>query len=490
VTLWLLAAAALAASAALVAAGGTSPRAAASTLARTSTAASKPGTWSALWTTPAPQAGVPAVWEGPDHRAWVLWGWEKSSQYTYEYAVLGANGGVAVKPADVFAGQHWGSLSGTPAFVSDGAKPILIFSGIRASGPYSNGCIVGALPGKPRWQLQSWSLSNNCLNPVNGGAAVGPVGEVAAAWPGGKGVLYRIGSSPTIPATGSDSGFDLRGAHAANAAVVSDLAGNGSFYVAWSRYFSPVTAQDGYYVKDVTSGGPIAKAPGSGTNSVNHEPEFVNLPIVSTNSHHGVFLAYDSDGPSAWSLRLWRVGSPKALTVPGSTSAYAPAISAGPDGRLWLAWYNEQTNKVSVVRTDKADTRFGQVTVYSTPCFEHGLVGLSAGNWGRLDIAMQCVNTSKLAVEEYATQSLVALSLTPGSSTIKNTTANKLTFKVTDVGDPVSEATVTVDGKSAKTGSSGTATISFPKGAKTGSFAVTAAAFNYLAAHGTLHIVK
>ena len=165
-------------------------------------------------------------------------------------------------------------------------------------------------------------------------------------------------------------------------------------------------------------------------------------------------------------------------------------MSAGPDGRLWVAFFNHSTNAVSVVRTNEADTAFGKVETYSTPCFEDGLIGLSGGAWGRLNVALDCVRTSDFKVETYATQALTSLALSPSSHTILNTATRSVTFKVTDVGDPVEGATVTVDGKHATTGPSGNATFSFAIRTAPGTYRVTAAGNNYYGASASLTVKK
>jgi hypothetical protein len=54
------------------------------------------------------------------------------------------------------------------------------------------------------------------------------------------------------------------------------------------------------------------------------------------------------------------------------------------------------------------------------------------------------------------------------------------TYRVSDVGDAVAGATVTVDGKKGKTNSKGQVSFRFPKGSKTGTFRVAATAADYL----------
>ncbi len=443
------------------------------------------------------ESGTPTVWLSPSDVATVIWLREPTgSHFTYEEAVVSPSGTVSSGPLSIFGSSTWDSLTSQPTLVSAGAKPLLVMEGVKGTvGPLSTGCIVGATPGSPTWTVLTWSLSNNCANPI-GGAAVTRTGELAAAWAGGWagppnnsfGVLYRVGVAPTIPAKGADSHIPFASGDAYKTSVAADSepTANNDVYVAFAHENSNPSSGDGYYVKDVTAGSATKKAPDSGTNSISHIGGFDNLAITNSLVHPGIFMSYCSNGPTC-NLELWRVGAPKAMAVPHSANAYSVAISAGPGGRVWLAWYDEANNTVATTRTNASDTAFGPVETFKTPCLEHGLVGISAGTYARLDVAMQCI-TPSVKIENYVTQSLAGLSLSPSKVTIKNTTSNKVTFKVTDVGAPVKGAVVSVDGHSAVTGAAGTATITFPKGTKTGAFGVTAKATNYFAAHAALAI--
>lgn len=137
-------------------------------------------------------------------------------------------------------------------------------------------------------------------------------------------------------------------------------------------------------------------------------------------------------------------------------------------------------------RTNEADTAFGPVETYSTRCWGYPpLIGLGGGRWDRLDVAMQCVvNRPKIALEEFVTQTLAPLSALPAAQSFENSKAQTATFTVTDVGDPVPGATVSIPGKgiSATTGLAGTAKLALPKGMAPGHYAVTITAPNYLPA--------
>ena len=87
-----------------------------------------------------------------------------------------------------------------------------------------------------------------------------------------------------------------------------------------------------------------------------------------------------------------------------------------------------------------------------------------------------------------ATQSLVPLQLAGTTGSINHKKGGTVTFRVADVGDAVSGATVNVDGKKGTTDKKGQVAFHFAKGAKTGVFKVVASAPNYLQASTTLKI--
>jgi hypothetical protein len=400
---------------------------------------------------------------------------------------VSAKGKPAATSTDAFAGQHWNSLYFAPTLLSSGGKPLVVFSGgMGSSGFYSHGCVYGAQSGTNPWTLQNWSLSADCVNP-NPAAAENGSGTLLADWPSSPGVRYRIGTSPTAPATGTDSQININGATAGKVGAADDLAGTGHFYVAWTQANS---SKDGLYVKDVTANGATVKVPSTGTNTTNHAGSVAgNLAMANRNTHAGVYLVYCANKPVC-SLQLWRVGAAKAMPVPASSSAFSAALSAGPAGRMWVAWFNGQTNKVSVVRTNKNVTKFGPVHTLSTPCITNDLVGISGGSFGRLDVAIDCgVNKPGVPIYVYATQILVPLSVSLSPQTVHNTAAHNVTVTVRDAGDPVAHATVHYGAQHPTTNSSGRATIHVAKGTSTGAKHVSVTATDYKSGSATLHVI-
>jgi len=441
-----------------------------------------PGSWIKL----GPSQNAPAaVWRAPDNRDWVVW---SSQNGRYSLVIVSPGGGLAAKPKTIVTG--WSSVSFTPSLLGSGPRPLLVFSGQGPGPRLSQGCVVGALPASASWAIQSWTLSRDCTfaNVGYGDAAENRSGVLSAAWAGGLGVEYRVGIT-SYPAATPDSQISVGLAHAGAVAEANDRSGKGHTYVAFYQFFSKNPGRDGVYVKDITAGGPVLRAPGSGTNTVTNGPLITAMAAAS--AHGGIYLAYCSNTATCKANLLWKAGAKKAITIPGSATAKHLAMSQGPGGRLWLAWYNVDKNRVYVVRTNKAGNRFGPVESYRAPCFADGNthVALSGGSYGRVDVALECLAAVTARQTLYVTQSLAGLSIRASRSSIRNIQATAVTFTVTDAGDRVAGAKVKVDGKTVTTGKKGTVTIVFAKHAKPGRYRATASLASYFSA-STAVVVK
>ena len=452
--------------------------------------APKLGHWTKLNATSAVVTGTPAIWEDAQHHATVLWEQSASGLFTYDVAQISATGIPGITK-DAFAGGHWGSLSNEPTLIgSVEGVPLVVFDGSQGvKGNYALGCIYGAVATTQPWTLESWSLSNGCANPT-GSAGEDKFATPAAAWPGAHAVQYRIGTSPTIPATGPDSSIPVSATGTVyKTGVAADTGGSNDFYVAWAQTFSIPATHDGYYVKDVTTAGAAMKAPGSDTNSINHLGQFSNLAIAARAVHPGMYIAYCTSS-SKCRLKLWHVGAATAMSLPGTPNPGAVSIASGPGGRMWVAWFDESTLKVYVTRTNLKVSRFGPVRSYSTPCAEHGLLGLAGGSAGRLDVAFQCVSKTNVKPLELSTQVEVALHISASATKVSNTTAHTITMTVTDVGDAVPGAKVTFHGSTKITNSNGKASFTLPKHTTPKTYVATATKSQYLPATTSVRVTS
>jgi hypothetical protein len=176
------------------------------------------------------------------------------------------------------------------------------------------------------------------------------------------------------------------------------------------------------------------------------------------------------------------------MSLPSTPNPGSVSISSGPGGRIWVAWFDENTLKVYVTRTNAKVSRFGPVRSYPTPCAEHGLLGLASGSSGRLEIALQCLNNSHLKLEELSTQVEVGLHISANPAKVSNTSAHTITMTVTDVGDPVSGAKVTFRGVSKTTNSNGKASFTIAKHTAPNTYTATATKPQYLKGTTTVKV--
>jgi hypothetical protein len=181
--------------------------------------------------------------------------------------------------------------------------------------------------------------------------------------------------------------------------------------------------------------------------------------------------------------------------VPGTAAPNTPyavdrvGLAAGPAGRLWVLWNWPNGSQYRAVRTNIAKTKFGALHSLALPKSASGSFGYALtgeGSPGRLDVVAEMQAGSAYYLWE--TQVLAGLSVTVAPGSWSNAHAGTVTVRVTDVGDPVAGARVTLHGKAAVTGSRGTAVFHFPKGFKTGAYGVVASRAQYSPGAGTMRV--
>ena len=259
---------------------------------------------------------------------------------------------------------------------------------------------------------------------------------------------------------------------------------DGSVWVAW--FTESFASDQGYWVDKITPAQAAkAEAPGSGSPSLaNNQP--LQSVAFAAGAKGGGYLAYcvPTATITCAHIALWKVGAATAATVPGSSSQHSAhvAIAAAPGGHLWVLWYDTSQNKIHVIRSNAAVTKFGPGQTIAAPPKTSELDGLQAeGSQGPLDVVALVLPTTAGSTPSYwDIQLLPKLTLTGSPATVAP--GKVVTFTVTDVGDPVAGAKVTFLGKNATTNSSGVATITVPTGTAAGSYTATAAETGYTAA--------
>jgi hypothetical protein len=293
------------------------------------------------------------------------------------------------------------------------------------------------------------------------GATAGPGGVMAVAQGD-----FAPGTNLVHVGTGPDTRYETGGCCASDPEVAVDAV-TGNFYVGW---FSTAPGRQGLWTQQVSTAGLVgsaAHAPGSSNNdsSAAVRPG-QRTALTGRIGAGGIFLAYGAGYPAFGTVQLLRIGR-QPVAVARSTRVDHVGVAPGPDGRLWLFW--STGDGYVVTRSNRAATQFESVTRVALPeagDMTYGLYG--EGSAGPLDLVAHA--GSGASIPDWHTQVLPRLSLEVLFSRTealgKHTIARRLTMRVTDAGDPVAGATITLSGRTLRTDASGKVTAVLPSTGK------------------------
>lgn len=176
----------------------------------------------------------------------------------------------------------------------------------------------------------------------------------------------------------------------------------------------------------------------------------------------GVYIAYTSgDNPFTGFPTIWRVGAAKASRLSNKQGGEHTRLAQAPGGAMWVFWEND--NRIYARRSNRNLTKWGQTVSLKPPKGTQTVYRLDGdGSRGPLDVLALVQRGG--GQHAYWHQRLL-----PGLSLTVKKKSGKLTYKVTDAGQPIKAAKVTVKRKgsgavSKTTGSKGTASFKAKKG--------------------------
>jgi hypothetical protein len=176
-----------------------------------------------------------------------------------------------------------------------------------------------------------------------------------------------------------------------------------------------------------------------------------------------VFGAYTPDGSH---VRLLRYGGGSiAVGSRAGTTPKALVVATGPNGRIWVMWGDDAGGGIALTRSNKAVTRFEPIQHVDPNVSDLWRIA-GDGRLGPLDLLVDALPNVKGPIPPtglYYARVLPVLSAAVAVKAIKNkvgvVVAHTVAVTVTDAGDPVAGATVSLAGKTKKTGGSGLATL-------------------------------
>lgn len=431
-----------------------------------------------------------------DGRLHVVWPEDVKNVDSLHYSTVGSRAKLLSTGTIV---SHWAAISQFPRLVLAPhglGQPSMrvIFDGADGKGgsPYNLGTFYSATASSAgkSWTLMAGSLSRSESPPLTDDAAtVLPNGQPVTAWSSVDALSYHLGVDPAVPAATPDVQIPLG---PSGGLIDPTLVTNGGGQ-AWGAWFnSSGTDTMGYWADPIFTGtAGMVKAPGSGGKNLNNsQPE---QPVAfAVRDGGGEYMAYcvPTKTLTCGHIALWRVGASKAITVAGSNGPQESkvALAAAPGGHLWVLWYSYRSNVIRVVRTNAAATRFGPVQTLAPPPHLFSFQGLQAeGSSGPLDIiALETQTGAQSSPAFFSAQILPPLTLR--SSKSKAGVGTKVTFTVTDAGNPVGGAAVVFAGSTAFTDAKGVAYITVKKGTKVGKHTAAAGKPGYSPARVTITV--
>lgn len=437
----------------------------------------------------------PGLFRTADGRLHVIWARQDGpGQFSLNYSTVG---GATKLLATGTIVSHWTGISFDPRLVpgTHGGLQLIFTGGDGQNGsPYNTSAeyLARSNSAGKSWTLVPGSLSHSGLvTETDAAAAAEPNGTPVAAWSEFTSLAYHVGIDSSSPAKSPDQHLGIgAGGGLMNPTLIRTS--TGAIVAGW--FNNSGNASAGYWAARILpSKGAKIKAPNSGSKAQSNGQPFETVALVA-HPGGGSYLAYcvPTKFLHCGHIALWRVGAAKAVTVPGSSSGTAGLVTltAGHAGHLWIAWFDEGTSKIRVVRTNTAVTKFGLVRTISAPAPLADFQGLSGlGGSGPLDlIAFATLNHAGSTPAYFDTELFPALRIHASKASVSHLHPTTITFTVDDSGDGVPGVTVKFLGKTAKTNSKGVVKLTVKKGTAKGKHLVTATKSGYASATFTVKV--
>jgi hypothetical protein len=408
--------------------------------------------------------------DGVLHIAWVR---KQGDVSDYMHTAISPTGKVIGNPSPIVTG--WNTLVNPALVVAPNSELWLFFGGIRTTDdhrdPYARGSLyaVRGDAGGAHWSLLPGARSES-RNVYEGdtAAALAPNGMPVIAWAQHNGLGLQFG----FEHKNRDSELELP------CCIYHPWLGvDGVSNQVVAGWHSNADGAEGLFTETVSPNQrELQHVPDSSTdNRTGSIAIEQHMAITGRLGDSGVYVAYCIGYPSCTAVNLWRYGSGRPITIAHTPNAHHVNISQAPDGRLWIMWANDTT--LFFTRSNRAATRLGEVQTVVSPKGTQTVFKLDGdGKLGPLDVMTHVQNYPSAEIATWYTRVLPPLTFTAQEE------GQKIVFLVTDVDDPVSGATVNVQGKTLTTDSIGRAILDLPAGTHAAS-AATASKEGYRVAN-------
>jgi hypothetical protein len=184
-------------------------------------------------------------------------------------------------------------------------------------------------------------------------------------------------------------------------------------------------------------------------------------PIVARAKSGGFYLGYALGYPTANQVRVWRAGAGAARLLARTDANSQVTLAADPKGRIWAVWSDGTFGETHVLaaRSNRDATRFGARVDAGAVRGAHSTYSVDASaTAGALDILALFGTGNTSGGATYVRR------IKPGLTLKARKHDGRVTFTVTDAGDPVRGAKVRLKGNSGRTNGRGRVTLDAKRG--------------------------
>jgi hypothetical protein len=348
----------------------------------------------------------------------VLWAGPNRAPFPTVYDTTISRAGAVGKPQPVVSG--WTGVNPpTAATAADGSIHAVI-SGQRTSSNTDPFAGLNEVVGPGSWKLGTRAFGNSSITVASNAdvhSAFLKNGQLVSVWQTAAALLFEVGVDPsTQPQNITPKGL------AVNPVLAVDAA-SGEAVVAYHN----VTDGVNHFLRIQPGVGAPQAIPQSKSDG----------PSIAARAGGGVYSAYSPDGTK---VVLLRYGGPsKSVPVPKGARVLTAGVAAGPDGRLWVFYGNEQ--QTYVTRTSKAVGGFEPVQTLKSPAKTVQFFRLEGdGSTGPLDLFADVTIDGQTKDGSYHQQVWPVLTL--GASKKAAGGRVQVTVRVTDAGDAIGGAKV------------------------------------------------
>ncbi len=187
-------------------------------------------------------------------------------------------------------------------------------------------------------------------------------------------------------------------------------------------------------------------------------------PIVARAKSGGFYVGYALGYPTANQVRVWRAGAGAARLLARTDANSQVTLAADAKGRVWAVWSDGTFGETQVLaaRSNPEATEFGAAVDAGAVRGAHSTYALDASATSRaLDILALFGTGTESGGATYMAR------IEPGLKLTARKRSGRVTFTVTDAGDPVRGATVRAAGRSGRTDRQGRVTLTLKRGRAT-----------------------